>query len=500
MKPYNELLRREKDRTLLGSCAAVLGWDERTFMPTQGASLRGDQLALLARLNHEMLTAPVIGELLAQAEGTTTEEGQQANLREIRRQFERAVKLPARLVEELARATTHGQQAWEQAKRRNDYASFQPHLETILRLKREEAQAVGYEAVPYDALLDEFEPGMTTAQATTTLQELRKQLVPFLAQLMAGGKKPPVEFLSRNYPVDRQQVFVQAVATAIGFDFTAGRLDVTAHPFCSGMGPGDVRLTTRYNSQHFNEALFGTLHEAGHGIYEQNLPAQHHGSPLGVACSLGIHESQSRLWENFIGRSKPFWEYYFPLARQIFLEALHGVSLEDFYFAINDVRPSFIRIEADEVTYNLHIILRFELEQALLHGDLAAADLPAAWNEKFQSFFQLQPPTDALGCLQDIHWSAGLIGYFPTYTLGNLYAAQFMEQARRDLRDLDFAIRLGHFDDLKRWLVEKIHTHGQRYRAPELCQRITGMPLSPTPLMQHLRRKFGPLYGLSGQS
>jgi carboxypeptidase Taq len=496
MSAYAELLQREKDRTILGSCAYLLGWDERTYMPPKGVQLRGNQLALLARLNHEMLTAPAVGDLLAKAEANGISEEQKANVREIRRQYDRAVKLPKRLVEEIARATTLGQQAWEQAKTKNDFPHFLPFLETIVKLKREEAQAVGYAQVPYDALLDEFEPGMTTAEATKVLAELRKQLLPFLAQIMGSGKKAPVEIMERNFPVDRQQVFGQAVASAIGFDFAAGRLDVTAHPFCSGMGPGDVRLTTRYNPNHFNEALFGTLHEAGHGIYEQNLPAEHHGTPLGSACSLGIHESQSRLWENFIGRSRAFWNYFFPVAKQIFLDALRDVTLDDFYFAINDVRPSFIRIEADEVTYNLHIILRFELEQALLHGDLAAKDLPGAWNEKFQAAFQMTPPTNARGCLQDIHWSAGLIGYFPTYTLGNLYAAQFMEQARWDIRDLDFAASLGRFNELKDWLAANIHRHGQRYRAPQLCQRITGMPLSPASLMQHLKQKFGPLYGI----
>lgn len=496
MSAYTELLQREKERTLLGSCAYLLGWDERTYMPAKGIQLRGDQLALLARLNHEMLTAPAMGELLAKAEANGQDEAAKANLREIRRQYDRAVKLPKRLVEELARATTLGQQAWEQAKKKNDFAHFQPFLETIVKLKREEAQAVGYAQVPYDALLDEFEPGMTTAAATRVLGELRQQLVPFLAKIMASGQKAPVAILERTYPVDRQQIFGQAVAAAIGFDFSAGRLDVTAHPFCSGMGPGDVRLTTRYNPTHFNEALFGTLHEAGHGIYEQNLPAEHHGTPLGTACSLGIHESQSRLWENFVGRSKAFWDYFFPVAQQIFLDALRDVSKEDFFFAINDVRPSFIRIEADEVTYNLHIILRFELEQALLHGDLAVKDLPAAWNAKFQACFQMVPPKDAQGCLQDVHWSAGLIGYFPTYTLGNLFAAQFMEQARRDLGDMDAAFRQGQFQGLKQWLGEKIHRHGQRYRAPELCQRVTGQALSPAPLMRHLQSKFGPLYGI----
>src|SRR5262249_50142122 len=262
-------------------------------------------------------------------------------------------------------------------------------------------------------------------------------------------------------------------------------------------GPGDCRLTTRYHPQHFNQGFFGILHEAGHGLYEQGLDPEHFGTPLGSAVSLGIHESQSRLWENQVGRSRPFWEHFFPRARQVFLEALSDVPLDDFLFAINEVRPSYIRVEADEATYNLHIILRFELEQALIAGDLQAADVPGAWDEKFRQLFGLTPPTPALGCLQDIHWSGGGIGYFPTYTLGNLYAAQLMTQARKDLGDLDGSFRRGEFAGLKTWLNEKVHRPGRRYPAGELCRRVTGEPLRPQPLVGYLRQKYAPLYGIS---
>ena len=493
---YAELVRREKDRSLLNSCAGLLGWDERTHMPPAGANLRGDQLALLARMSHEMLTDKAMAELLQEVEAAKPTGDVACNVREIRRVHDRAVKLPKSLVEELARATTHGQQAWQEAKKKSDFASFRPHLEKIVSLKRQEAQAVGYKAVPYDALLDEYEPGATTAEVTKTFAELRSELVP-LNQAIAGAKRRPrIEILEREYPVDRQRIFGEMAAAAIGFAFDAGALDVTAHPFCSGMGPGDVRITTRYNPHRFSESFFGVLHEAGHGIYEQNLAPDHYGTPLGHACSLGIHESQSRLWENLVGRSRPFWDHFFPRARQVFPLTLHDVAIDDFYFAINDVRPSLIRIEADEATYNLHIILRFELEQALIAGDLQPADVPAAWNEKFKSFFALMPPDDAHGCLQDIHWSAGLFGYFPTYTLGNLYAAQFMEQARSDLPGLDEQFRQGEFSGLKKWLNEKIHRQGQRYRAPELCKQVTGKTLTHQALMRHLRGKFGGLYGV----
>jgi carboxypeptidase Taq len=493
---YAELVRREKERALLGSCAGVLGWDERTYMPTQGVVLRAEQLALLARLNHERLTAAEMGALLTAAEGGDGDATAAANVRRIRRLYDRAVKMPPRLVEELARAAILGQQAWQVARRQRQFSLFRPHLERIVELKRQEAAAVGYTQTPYDALLDEFEPGATTAEIEQTFMALRQQLAPLVAGIVASGVRAPVEVLRRDYPVDRQRIFAESAAAAVGFDFAAGRLDVTAHPFCTGIGPGDVRICTRYDPQFFSAAFFGVLHEAGHGIYEQQLDREQFGLPAGTPCSLGIHESQSRLWENYVGRSRPFWEHFFPRARQTFFESLGDVSLDSFYFAVNDVRPSFIRVEADEATYNLHIILRFQLEQALVSGDLPASDLPMAWKEKFQEFFHLTPGDDAEGCLQDIHWGAGLFGYFPTYTLGNLYAAQFMEAARRELGDLDEPFRRGEFTPLKEWLAAKIHRHGQRYPAAELCRRVTGQPLSPEPLMRHLHAKFAPLYGV----
>jgi carboxypeptidase Taq len=504
---YTELIRRVKECSLLGSCASLLAWDERTYMPRRGSAHRAEQLALLARMTHEMLTHPEIGRLLSEVEGSPLaaekESGPAVNVREIRRSHDRAVKLPKELVEELARVTTRAQQVWQETREasRHDpagkaFATFQPWLEKIVKLKQQEAEAVGYTGSPYNALLDEYEPGATADEITRTFAALRQDLVPLVGAVAASGRKPPREVLEREYPVDRQAVFGQAAAAAIGFDFQAGRLDTTTHPFCSGMGPGDTRLTTRYNPRHFNDAFFSTLHEAGHGIYDQGLDPEHFGTPLGAAVSLGIHESQSRMWENFVGRSRPFWEHFFPRARQVFPTTLGDVTLDDFVFAVNDVQPSFIRVEADEATYNMHIILRFELEQALVRGDLKPADVPAAWNEKFRQSFQLAPPSDALGCLQDVHWSMGGIGYFPTYTLGNMYAAQFMEQARQDLGDLDADFRRGEFGRLKGWLNAKIHRQGQRYRARDLCQRVTGKPLSHKPLLNYLRNKYGPLYGI----
>jgi carboxypeptidase Taq len=322
-------------------------------------------------------------------------------------------------------------------------------------------------------------------------------LVPLVAAIVESGRQPNLEVLRRRCPLDAQEKFGQQVAAAIGFDFTAGRLDVTHHPFCCTTGPRDVRLTTRYFEDFFPSALFSTMHEAGHGIYEQGLRADQFGLPTGEAVSLGVHESQSRMWENLVGRSRAFWEHFYPVAKQTFPGTFDEVTLDDFYFAINDVRPSLIRVEADEATYNLHVMVRFELEQALLLDELRVADLPGAWQEKYQQYLGIQSPTDTDGVLQDVHWGAGLVGYFPTYSLGNLYAAQLFEKAERDLGDFSEMFRRGEFMPLREWLRTNVHEPGRRYAPAELVGRITGESISHGPLMRQLHGKFGPLYGLA---
>jgi carboxypeptidase Taq len=497
---YAELIRRTKEAAVLSACGAVLGWDERTYMPRNGSTFRGDQMGLIARLTHEMTTDPKVGECLAAVEGSALtknpESPEAVNVREIRRGYDRAVKLPKDLVEELARVTTRAQQVWQEARSANDFPAFRPWLEKVVALKRREADAVGYKEHPYDALLDEYEPGATAAHVRQVFAGLSADLVPLIAAIAGSKRKPRRDVLEREYPVEAQQAFVRSAAEAIGFDFDSGRLDVTTHPFCSGIGPGDCRITTRYNPRFFNEAFFGVLHEAGHGLYEQGLLDEHFGTPLGSYCSLGIHESQSRMWENQVGRGRPFWEHFFPRAQQAFPAALADVPLDDFYFAINEARPSFIRVEADEATYNLHIILRFELELALLSGDLRPGDLPGAWNERFTKMLGLTPPDDRRGCLQDIHWSMGGIGYFPTYTLGNLYAAQLMRAAREQTPGLDDGFARGEFRPLKSWLNEKVHRPGRSYWSEALCRRITGEGLRHEPLVGYLRDKYAPLYQL----
>jgi carboxypeptidase Taq len=497
---YAQLIHRTKEAALLSSCGAVLGWDERTYMPRNGSALRGDQIALIARLTHEMTTDPKVGECLSTVERSSLvanpESPEAINVREIRRTYDRAVKLPKELVEELARVTTRAQQVWQEARGQDDFAAFRPWLEKIIGLKKREADAVGYKEHPYDALLDEYEPGATASRVRKVFAAVSAELVPLIAAIGQSKQVPPREILEGDFPVEAQQTFAREAAAAIGFDFEAGRLDVTTHPFCSGIGPGDCRITTRYNPRFFNEAFFGVLHEAGHGLYEQGLSAEHFGTPSGTYCSLGIHESQSRLWENQVGRGRPFWKHFFPKGQRAFPTALAGVSPDDFYFAINAVRPSFIRVEADEATYNLHIILRFELELALLTGDLKPADLPGAWSEKFSQMFGLTPADDRQGCLQDIHWSMGGLGYFPTYTLGNLYAAQLMAAARAQLPGLEDDFAQGEFGRLKGWLNDKVHKPGRSYRSDDLCRRVTGEGLRHERLISYLREKYGRLYEL----
>jgi carboxypeptidase Taq len=503
LKPDQALKELKKiinDASLLGSTAAVLGWDERTYMPHGGSAHRANQLALIAGMVHEQVTTPRFGELISAVEDSPLVKDPLSitavNMRELRRFYDKQTKVPKKLVEAIAHAETTGQGIWVQARRKSDFKMFYPSLDKIIELKKQYAKAVGYDDVIYDALLDDYEPGASTKHVTKVLGALRKELVPFVAKIIGSKRKPDLSIIEREYPVDKQRMFGELAASMIGFDFACGRLDTTAHPFCTGIGPGDCRITTRFNPKHFGQALFGILHEAGHGIYDQGLPKEHWGMPMGDSVSLGIHESQSRMWENMVGRSKPFWQYFYPLAQQTFRESLGDVKFDDFFFAVNDVRPSYIRVEADEVTYNLHILLRFEIEQDIFNGKIKSKDIPKAWNERFKKYFGLTPANDAEGCLQDVHWSAGLFGYFPTYSLGNLYAAQFFAKAKQDLGNVDAQFAAGKFRPLRDWLRKNIHSQGQRYRAEKLVKVVTGKPLDHKPLMTYLKGKYGTLYGV----
>ena len=485
---------------LLASTCSLLGWDERTKMPAAAGAYRAEQMTLLAQLIHERSTDAEYGDALGELTGDLASQDPHSDrattIRELRRAYEKQVKLPARLVEELTRASVLGQQSWEQARSKDDFASFQPHLENIVALLREKADAIGYEDCRYDALLDDYEPYEKTANVKRVLAGLREDLVPLVREIAESGRSPNLSLLKGHYPAAAQAEVGRAAAASFGFEFDRGRLDETAHPFCCGTGPNDCRLTTRYDEAFFPSAFFGTLHEAGHGIYDQGLRTDQYGLPPGEAAGLGIHESQSRMWENQVGRSGPFWKHFFPKLQQAFPKALDNCSQEDFFFAINDVRPSLIRVEADEATYNLHIMIRFELEMDLLDEQLQVADLPGAWNDKYREYLGVASDTDADGVLQDIHWSGAALGYFPTYTLGNLYAAQFFAQADQDLGGLDAQFERGEFAPLCGWLREKIHHRGQCFTAAQLVEDVTGQPLSHRPLIDYLRAKLGPLYGI----
>jgi carboxypeptidase Taq len=497
---YQSLIKQVQEISLLESAGSILGWDERTQMPTRGATHRANQSSLIARLAHEQFTSPRIGEQLKELESLALAKDPHsdagANLRELRREYDRKTKLPASLVEELSRTEVLAQQAWIEARKNANHKTFQPWLEKILKLKRQEADCIGYKTSPYDALLDPYEPYETVVGLNQVFEDLRAPLIDLIQRVMSSGRVAPMEILERHYPAAQQEKLSREAAARVGFNFDAGRLDTSVHPFCSSIGPGDTRMTTRFDESLFGDAFFSVLHETGHALYEQGLPSEHWGTPLGHSISLGIHESQSRLWENFVARSKSFWSFFLPRTKELFPDQLKDVHLDQWYFAINDIRPSFIRTDSDEATYNLHILIRYELEQAMLTGDLTPADIPAAWNEKMKKYLGLIPPDDAKGCLQDIHWSGGAIGYFPTYTLGNLYAAQFFDQAKKDIGDLDALFAQGNFSPLLDWLRKNIHQHGRRYTARELVQRVTGKPLSARPLLNHLNAKAAELYGV----
>lgn len=491
---YEKFIARVRDIRVVETISEALEWDQETYMPPKGTALRAAQMELLAGIAHAKLLDPEYVRLLDAVEAERFDDPVIAtNVREARRMYDRKAKLPTRLVQELAQATTLAREAWVKARQDSDFAQFAPHLRRLLELKREAAERIGYQAEPYDALLDEFEPGARSADVEGVFAALQAELVPLLRAIQAAPRQPDVALLRRGCPRAAQEEFGRQVVAAMGFDFEAGRLDTTTHPFCTGLYPRDVRLTARYDENYLPMALFGLLHEAGHGLYEQGLDPTHAGTPMGRSVSLGIHESQSRLWENMIGRSRAFWEYYWPRLQAAF-PAFADATLDDWHFAINAVRPSLIRVEADEVTYNLHIVLRFDLERKLLAGRLAVRDIPAAWNAAMQALLGITPANDAQGCLQDIHWSMGIFGYFPTYALGNLYAAQFYEAIGRALPELEAQLRRGELAPLRAWLRENIHRHGMRYRAGELVERVTGQPLSHAAFMAYLTRKYRALY------
>jgi carboxypeptidase Taq len=496
-RAYQELLEKVHEAALLDSCISLLAWDEETYLPKSGVKHRANQLALLTGIHHEVATDPKIGDLLAEVEAShlvlDPEAAESANIREIRRQYRRLTHLSKELVEEIAKTTSLAHRAWVDAWKAASFADFAPWLGRIVSLKRQEADALGYADSRYDALLDEYEPGTTYRELAELFKALRHDLLP-LATVLTHVPPHNDAATVGPLPVKRQQAFAAEVAAKLGFDFSRGRLDASMHPFFAAIGPGDCRLTTRYSESGFGDAFFGTLHELGHGLYEQGLDPARFGQPIGESASLGLHESQARLWENLVGRSRPFWEYFLPRARQVFPEALDNSQLDAFYFAVNQVQASCNRVRADEVTYNFHILVRFDLEQALLAGELKAVDVAGAWNEAYRHYLGIIPANDREGCLQDSHWSAGQFGYFPAYALGNIIAAQLFERADEDLGDLWPAFARGDFSGLLGWLQDRVYRHGRRFSTTRLVSQITGRTPDHTPLIRHLRQKYEELY------
>jgi len=423
-----------------------------------------------------------------------------ALVRETARDYDKAVKIPVDLVQEMAKITSEAHYVWIEARKEKNFSKFAPVLKKIVALNRRMADCWGFEGSPYDALLDEYEPGLTSAQVDPLFAELKKNIVPLLRAIQKSPQKPDAAFMQQNYPAEDQLAFSRRVLEAMGFDFDRGRLDLSAHPFSSGTGIDDVRLTTRVHENDVFSALSSSMHEGGHGMYEQGIDPALGRTPLGTGTSLGIHESQSRMWENQIGRGKAFWRHFYPLLQKQFKEQLKDVTREQFYAAINEVKTSFIRVEADEVTYNLHIMLRYEIEKAVIEGSLAVDDIPAAWNEKAQSYLGITPPDDALGCLQDVHWSHGSFGYFPTYTLGNLYAAQFYAQAKKEIAGLEDKVSRGELLPLRNWLNEKIHRVGRSENAAEIVERVCGGPLDASHFVAYLTQKYGEIYAVKPEA
>jgi carboxypeptidase Taq len=494
------LKKRLADIGQLHRAAAVLGWDMRTYMPPGGASARSEQLAYLSKLTHEMFISEETGKLLEKSENECAGIDQDSNeakiLRNVRRSYDHAVKIPTPLAEEFSRHTTLSEDVWTRARAENRYSDFAPYLEKTLDLLHQMIQHLGYEEEPYDTLLDMYERGAKTKDIEAVFQQLEKPLVDMVRAIAGATPKGDNSPLIGNYSSEKQNQLTLKVVASLGYDLNRGRQDPTVHPFCCSFSRDDVRITTRFSPERLEPALFGSMHESGHAMYDQNIPAEYDNTPIGGAASLGVHESQSRFWENIVGRSLPFCEFILPLLRETFPDPFESCDAARFHRSINRVHPSCIRVEADEVTYNLHILLRFQMERDMLSGKITIKDLPDAWNAKMESLLGITPPNDTQGVLQDIHWAGGMIGYFPTYTLGNLLSAQLWRTMRNDIANPEEHIRKGDFAPLLGWLRENVHRHGSRYFSRELIPIVTGEPLNPKHFLDYLQSKYSQIYDI----
>ena len=503
-KELTRLIELDREVRLLAHIDAILNWDQETYMPTKAVDERSEQIAFMEGLAHEKAASPEVGDLLSALGSTTANprgdpslgESERAYLRVLRRAYDQQTRLPTDLVTDLARETSLGQAAWIESRAKSDFELFAPHLEKMVALQRRKAACLGPDAKPYDVLLDLYEPGSTEASIAAVFGELRKDLVALLDKIR-GRPQVDDSFLRRNCPASRQAAISDWLMGILSYDRSRGRLDTVAHPFTTTLGSDDVRITTRYLPDYFPSSAFSTIHEAGHALYELGMAPgpEYLRTSLADAASMAVHESQSRLWENMVGRSAAFWKANYRSLAGLAGDSLEGVGVDEFVRAINKVEPSLIRTEADEVTYGLHIILRFELESALLSGDLAVRDIPAAWNEKMRDLLGIVPPDDARGCLQDVHWSCGLFGYFPSYALGNLYAAQFWSKMACDMPGLELELGRGELGGGLGWLRSNVHSPGATYLPTELVRRATGSPLDARHFTRYLSEKYSRIYG-----
>lgn len=497
LEQFKEHLKKMKSYE---EAIGLLYWDMRTGAPKKGIATRSEVVGVLSGEHFAMAVSGQMGEMLDYFSEPSAFERlsavDRAIVTECKKEYDRSKKIPPKMHQEYVVLTSQAESVWEEAKHASDYKMFQPYLERIVATNLEFIDLWGYEGHKYNTLLDMYEPGMTVAKLDQVFGALREKVVPLLSAIQASPNKPDTSFLRQTFDKEKQKKFSLFILEQMGYDFDAGRLDETVHPFATGLNPGDVRITTRYLLDDVNSALFGTIHEGGHALYEQNISPDLIGTPLCTGTSMGIHESQSRFWENMIGRSRPFWKRYYPDLQSNYAGQFDSVPVEAFYRATNEVKPSLIRIEADELTYNLHIMVRYEIEKALFSESVRVADLPEVWNEKYKEYLGIAPSNDGEGVLQDVHWSGGAFGYFPSYALGNMYAAQITRTLRKELPDYDQLIEGGNLIPIKEWLSDRIYKYGKQLTPNEIIKQVTGEELNPDYLVQYFTEKFGDIYKL----
>ncbi|HHZ74012.1 MAG TPA: carboxypeptidase M32 [Candidatus Poseidoniales archaeon] len=495
---YEALMVQMRELDVIGQISGLLGWDQEVMMPPKAAAMRAEQLAWLSKEGHTRMTAPEVGELISAAESEVNgSEVEQGNIRIIRDSYDKATKKPTEFVEEKARHTSKSIVSWTEAREKNDFSIFRDDLAKMIDMSRQLAGYLGYEDNPYDALLDLYESGLCVAKLDPLFQGLRDSSVPLIKAVSELENKPDCSWVHKHpWPKASQEAFSQAISEAIGFDFQAGRRDESTHPFCGGSNPDDVRWTTRYDEKEPFGAIYGTMHETGHALYEQGRPRDLDFQPAGEANGLGVHESQSRLWENQVGRSLAFCEWSFPMWQEYFPANFEGVTPEMLWQAANQVEASLIRVEADEATYNLHVMIRYEIEKKLINGELEVDDLPDAWDDMYEEFLGVRSPTRTEGVLQDIHWSFGAFGYFPTYTLGNLYSAQLLQAAEKDIGSIDEQVRRGDFTPLLDWMRTHVHARGSILEPSDHIEEATGEQPKPDAFVAYLADKINALYGV----